>query len=299
MTVAYLVVAHDNPGHLRRLVSALSSPSSKCFVHIDRKSSLKKFHGLRAHHVHVTPHRRRVYWADYSFVEAALGLLRTAMADPMCFDRFVLLSGADYPLRSAAAIERFFAQNGGKEFINLVAMPSDAADKPLSRLTTFIPRPTDRRVQKGVRRVLAKVGKGPSRRDYEAYLGDLVPYAGSTWWALSREACDVILAFVKRETRAVRFFKNTFCPDESFFQTILGNSDLRSRVARNLTYTDWSASKPHPAYMTEAHLGVFRATSSFAGSDPYGPGEMLFARKFSDAHADLVRQLDLHRAECV
>lgn len=47
MTVAYLVAAHDNPGHLRRLIGALSSPSSKCFVHIDRKSDIKKFHGLR------------------------------------------------------------------------------------------------------------------------------------------------------------------------------------------------------------------------------------------------------------
>ena len=100
---------------------------------------------------------------------------------------------------------------------------------------------------------------------------------------------------MKREARAVRFFKNTFCPDEAVFQTILGNSGLRSRIVRNLTYTDWTAGGPSPAYLTEAHLALFRTTSSFAGSDPYGPGEMLFARKFSDAHADLVHQLDRQR----
>ena len=145
MTVAYLVAAHDNPAHLQRLIGALSSPSSKCFVHIDRKSDIEKFHGLRAHDVHITADRRSVYWADFSPIEATLVLLRAAMADPRRFDRFVLLSGADYPLRSAAAIERFFARNPGKEFIDLVAMPADGAGKPLSRLTTYVPRPGLRR----------------------------------------------------------------------------------------------------------------------------------------------------------
>lgn len=112
------------------------------------------------------------------------------MADPRRFDRFVLLSGADYPLRSAAAIERFFARNPGKEFINLVAMPADAAGKPLSRLTTYVPRP-------GLRKVLTKVRKPPRTRDYKAYLGPIVPYAGSTWWALSREASHVVLRRVR------------------------------------------------------------------------------------------------------
>ena len=292
MNVAYLITAHDNPEHLRRLVAALSSPSSKLFVHIDRKSNVGEFSGLEASHIDLTPDRVPVYWADFSLIEAILVLLRKAMADPRHFDRFVLLSGADYPLRSAAAIDRFFARHPETEFINLVEMPAEAAGKPLSRLTVYTPRPGDPTIGRGIRKVLMKVGKAAPDRDYKAYLRDLAPYGGSTWWALSRQACEVILAFVKRETRAVRFFKNTWCPDETFFHTILGNSDLRARVARNLTYADWSAGRASPAYLSERHLAFFQTTTSFPATDVFGPGDMLFARKFTDAQGDLVTQLD-------
>jgi len=72
-------------------------------------------------------------------------------------------------------------------------------------------------------------------------LHELIPYGGSTWWALSREACELVTAFVARERDFVRFFHHVICPDESFFQTIVGNSELRSQIRRNVTYVDWPA----------------------------------------------------------
>jgi hypothetical protein len=97
---------------------------------------------------------------------------------------------------------------------------------------------------------------------------------------------------VKKEIQVVDFFKNTVCSDESFFQTILGNSHFRSRIVRNLTYADWSAGGASPAYITEKHLALFQSTLSFAPDDVYGGGEMLFARKFLDESEDLVAKLE-------
>ena len=174
----------------------------------------------------------------------------------------------------------------------MVAMPSEAAGKPISRLTTYKLRPGDRTITNVIRKLLVQVGVLPHQRDYKIYLRDLAPYGGSTWWALSREACDFILTFVKKEIQVVNFFKNTHCPDESFFQTILGNSHCRSRIVRNLTYADWSAGGPSPAYITEKYLDFFQWTSSFTPDGVYGGGEMLFARKFSDESEDLVTRLE-------
>lgn len=292
MKIAYLILAHNTPKHLQRLITALSSGSSSFFIHLDKKSNIDDFLGIKGNNVHFTRERVPVFWGDFSIVEATLILLRTALADRCNFDRFVLLSGADYPLRSAAYIEQFFESNPNKEFINLVAMPSEVAGKPTSRLTTYKLRPGDRTISKVIRKVLMQVGVLPRKRDYKTYLGDLAPYGGSAWWALSREACDFILTFVKKEIQVVDFFKNTICSDESFFQTILGNSHFRSRIVRNLTYADWSAGESSPAYITEKHLTFFQSTSSFTPDGVFGGGEMLFARKFSDGSEDLVAKLE-------
>jgi len=85
---------------------------------------------LQGPDVRFTPERDEVWWGDYSQVEATLMLLRTALEDPQHFDRFVLLSGADYPLRSTAAVERFFESHPQNEFVNVVEMPNDEAGKP-------------------------------------------------------------------------------------------------------------------------------------------------------------------------
>ncbi|MEO8599032.1 MAG: beta-1,6-N-acetylglucosaminyltransferase [bacterium] len=292
MKIAYLLLAHNNPTHLQRLISALSTRSSHFFIHVDKKSNVDPFQAIKGNNIHFVQERVPVYWGDFSQVEAILILLRTALADRGRFDRLVLLSGADYPLRSASAIERFFAENPKREYMNLVAMPSEAAGKSLSRLTTYKVRPGNPLISKTIQKVLMMAGLVPRTRDYKTYLGDLAPYAGSTWWALSREACDFILHFVTLRTQVVDFFKNTLCPDESMFQTILGNSHFKPNIARNLTYTDWGAGGASPAGITEEHLALFQATSSFAPDDTYGAGEMLFARKFSDASADVVARLD-------
>lgn len=292
MKIAYLILAHSNPRHFGRLISALSSGSCAFFVHIDSKSNIEDFLRAEGTDVHFVERRIPVYWGDFSQVEALLILLRAALADSRHFDRFVLLSGTDYALQPTSRIEYFFARNRSAEFINLVQMPSSAAGKPMSRLTTYKERPGDMRPIKAIRSVLSSLGIVSRTRDYKAYLGALVPYAGSTWWALSREACEHINAFATNELRIVEFFKHTHCPDESFFQTILGNSRFKPRIRRNLTYADWTAGGPSPAYIGSRHLPFFRCTSSFPPSDIFGAGDILFARKFSDDADSVVSQID-------
>jgi hypothetical protein len=128
------------------------------------------------------------------------------------------------------------------------------------------------------------VGRRVHRRDYERHLNGLAPFAGSTWWALTRAAGEHLLTFVSREPRFVAFFRHVVSPDESFFQTILGNSDFASRTEPNLTYTDWSAGGANPATMCNSHLEVL------AGD--HGDRDYLFARKFSDADHEIVARLD-------
>ncbi len=172
LDIAYLVLAHQHPEQLSRLVEQLRSPAADMFVHVDAKVPIEPFLQAAGADVHFTSTRIPVYWADYSQIRAVLLLIEAALAVPRKYDYLVLLSGVDYPLRSAAEIEDFLAQNKGYEFINWVAMPSVAASKPLSRLTDYHGRPgLLGRLRTKARRLLIKLRPDTERARLQGLSG--------------------------------------------------------------------------------------------------------------------------------
>jgi hypothetical protein len=287
MKIAYLFMAHKNPKLIQKTIDHLSSPDSAFFIHIDKKVDISLFESIQGEHVFFTDRRELVYWGEFSMVQATLILIRQALADMRNYDYFVLLCGSAYPIRSGDYIRRFLETHRGTEFMTLVKMPN--AGYPLSRINT-LRIPSNRPVGHLVSRVLAKCGM--AQRDFRKHLGNLEPYAGHQWWALSKEACQHISDYEKQNKNVVKFFENVFAPDELFFQTILGNSQFRSRMRRNLFYQDWSVPGAHPAMISQKHVAFFQSQDEVYLQDLHGPGELLFARKLSDESMGLVRQLD-------
>lgn len=289
MTVAYLIVAHEAPHHLARLLAALRGHDSRIFVHLDAKSDAADFTGLAGDGVFFLPGRQRVYWADYSQVEAALRLLSTAYADPCRCDRFVLISGVDYPVRSASYIARYFAERPEQEFIDLAAVSSSGWGKSLLRLSVYRLRPPgERSIREQALRLLMKARIVPRDRDVTAGLGGLVPYGGDAWWALSRAAAGYVLDFVRQNPAVMEFFRHTFCPDEHVFQTIIGGSPFAARVAGGFTFVEWSSGGSHPAIISERHLDLLAPCSALSERRRREGREILFARKFADDSSALV-----------
>jgi hypothetical protein len=285
--IAYLILAHNNPLVLKRAIATLSCEDCEFFVHIDKKSSMAKFSGIGGENVHFSETRLPVYWGEFSIVQATLQLLRMALKGPETPNHCVLMSGCDYPLRSARYVREFLATNHGLEFMNLVKVP--APGKPLSRINT-VRFQSDKPVRRFVVRVLAKLGL--AQRDYRKYLGNLEPYSGSQWWGLTREACQYLLDFVQQNQHVVKYFENVFAADEAFFHTILGNSPFKSRIRRNLVFEDWSGSVAHPKMISDEHIALFEARDELRVNDVFGDGESLFARKFSDTNLELLQRID-------
>jgi hypothetical protein len=296
MRIAYLILAHNTPNHLRRLVRALDSPNAAFFIHVDRKSNISFFRDrLSQRNVTFLEDRVAVYWGDFSDVKATIRLMKEALSFSPQPDYLALLSGSDYPLRSPRYIEAFFSRNQGREFINLVQMPCEAVDKPLKRLQGYwlLTPYNNQFVIRAVAR-LNRLNNGRLwfKRDYSRVFKGLVPYAGSTWWALTTDACRHILVFIDSRPDIVKFFRNVYMPDESFFQVIIGNSRFAKHVARNLTFTDWSRPSGGPAIIDMDHLKAFVKTERVIADDAYGRGELLFARKFPDDSSQLTDFID-------
>jgi hypothetical protein len=97
---------------------------------------------------------------------------------------------------------------------------------------------------------------------------------------------------MENNPRVVHFFTDMFAPEESFFHTILGNSSFMPRVRRNLHYEDWSAQGSRPAMITAGHIQKLRKCDKIIVDDAFGSGEVLFARKLSDANLQLLQEID-------
>ena len=86
---------------------------------------------------------------------------------------------------------------------------------------------------------------------------------------LSRDFCEYV-ANSSNVWRAQLFFRNTYVPDESFYQTLLMNSPFRHTLINdNRRFIDWTSGPERPRILRMSDL--FRLTESDA----------LFARKVS------------------
>lgn len=293
MRIAYLILAHNNPGHLQRLVQRLAGPDSAFYVHIDAKSNLDAFSHLGTA---VTFCERRIdgAWGDISLVAATLELMRCAVSDSRGFDRFVLLSGACYPLQTPDYIVDFFERYRTTEFIEVFALPNVTYNKPLERVTRYWIRKGKplARLRWPLQRLLNKV---LPLRDYRKVLGDHELVTGSQWWALTGDAVKYVLDVTERQPSLYRFCNFVDCPDEFYFQLLVWNSRFRDSISHSLTFTHWTPGQASPDLIDASHLPRFEGPlirDSESNNCPGEKREVLFARKFSDASGPVLDVID-------
>lgn len=245
MKIAYLILAHNNPLHLTRLISALQTEHSHMFLHIDKKSN-GFIHLPVKSNTTLIKNTVSVNWGGFSLVQATLNLLQEANTIGE-YDYFILLSGADYPIKSNAYIFQFLQQHKGEEFINLCKMPE--MNKTFDRVEYFyIENARDFAASSLSKRVINKSLRfALFKRKYPKPYSHFTLYAGNQWWVLSKRCVDYILHFITHNSEYVDFYKYTLIPDELFFHTIIGNSPFKENVVNALMYTDWLKGSAHPA----------------------------------------------------
>ncbi len=115
---------------------------------------------------------------------------------------------------------------------------------------------------------------------------DLQIMIGSQWWCLRRRTIEAILDFARRRRDVMRFFRTTWIPDETFFQTLVRHlvpgNEIDSRTLTFLMFTDYGM----PVSFYNDHYDLLLAQ------------DFLFARKISPEARELKRRLGvLYSAE--
>ncbi|GHV09035.1 hypothetical protein FACS1894160_4300 [Bacteroidia bacterium] len=183
MKHAYLLLTHKNPTQLVQLISALQAENSYLFIHVDGKST-KVYNALQClielpRNVFICEERKNVSWGGFSQVEATMQLINMLVNSNINPDYVHLISGQDFPLKSASEIDNFFAQNNGKNFLNYFTLPCEhwARNGGLDRLlyTWNIDG-----------------GNGEKSEPTEPFPENIQPYGGSQWWSLTMDCINYL-----------------------------------------------------------------------------------------------------------
>jgi hypothetical protein len=282
MKIAYLILAHNNYNHLKRLVRALNDINVIFFIHIDKKSkmpdNLNDFDNI------VFIEREKVWWSGWSSVKAIIRLLRKASESG--FDYYILLSGADYPIRPNSFLYKKLST--GHEFIGLNL--GFGIKNPENRIKYYYFDGFDRRNLRSIKTLFLFLLERSLKIFYQkkSYPFQQI-YYGPTWWALSHDCIQYVFDQIDTNMDYSNFYQSSWCPDESFFQTIIGNSHFFSKCRTNLTYVDWSLD-PKPAWIDQNHVEMFKKQIEFDSN--YGTYTPFFARKFDDSRANIVELIE-------
>jgi Core-2/I-Branching enzyme len=256
MTLACIVLAYRLPEQLARLLSVLRHGRIRIYLHVDRRVPMAPFTRVlsEADLCDVALLRRRASrWGSIECVDAALEGLARGVVDGC--DYFLLISGQDFPLRSASEILRFAEEASSRSYIE--HWPTAASrhrfggrDRTdfytytiLGRRELCIPRGEDvsflgRRGRTLNHLLRMRSALKPTRR-FPAYLD---PFVGATWWNLSKAAAEWVLRFVDEHPDYRRYHVHTWVPEEMFFQSVLAGTDFTNRhelIDDNLRFYDW------------------------------------------------------------
>lgn len=236
MTIAYLILCHTDPKHIRRLTEKITKDTNDvAFVHVDGKCDLIPFQcELKDNsQVQLLKNRTPVNWGGYSSIEATINLFKAAISwRKQRFDRFVILQGLEYPIKTNQEIHNFFEEKPKKEYI--LAQNISETNNPKEKHKYSLYWYLDNASAIGVKAIhrlnsalFLRTGIIPAFK--KNYVRDnsgakMQIYQGCAQFGVTRQLAEYIVKFHDENPEFNKYFQTMYAPDESYFHTIVYNS---------------------------------------------------------------------------
>lgn len=285
MKHAYLILAHAQFEVLKYLVASLDDVRNHIFIHFDKKVS--KIPLIKVKHANLTilTNRINVCWGDVSVVEAEYVLFTEAYKIGG-FSYYHLLSGVDMPLKSQDYIHNFFSENNGKEFIGYYQGDIEGEIlRKVGKIHLFTKNFRDSgKIVSLSKRIIRSLFLKFQYLFNISRNNSISFKKGTQWVSITPKMIELA---IKNQHKILHIYRNTFCSDEIFLQTLCWNSSLRSNIYN----------------IEDEAEGCMRMISWKNGemlewtSEDYNlliNSKLLFARKFCGEDDTLVRNIFLY-----
>lgn len=289
--IAYILLCHKDPEGVIAQAERLTAVGDYIAIHFDANAPRSDHDRIRTAlkdnaNVCFAARRIRCGWGEWSLVQATLLALKAAAAAFPRATHFYMLSGDCMAIKSAQYAHGFL--DGAEldyiesfDFFNSDWIKTGLKEERLV-YRHFLNERSHKRLFYGALGLQRRLGL---RRKIPAELQIMI---GSQWWCLRRRTVEAILEFCRQRLDIIRFFRTTWIPDETFFQTLVQqlvpHSEVASRTLTCLMFSDYGM----PITFYNDHYDLLLSQ------------DFLFARKISPDAFDLKRRLgDLYAAEDV
>jgi len=280
--IAYILLCHKDPDAIIDQARRLTAVGDCVVIHFDGRAAHAQFAKLHAAlaetpRVIFAPRRIKCGWGAWSLVAATLVSVEAARDAFPQASHFYMLSGDCMPIKSAAMIHKRLAARDVDYIESFDFFESDWIKTGLREERLIYRHYFNERRHKRLFYAALSVQRhlGLRRRIPR----DLTVMIGSQWWCLRRDTIEKILAFCRERRDVMRFFRTTWIPDETFFQTLVRHlvpeDDIESRTPTFLMFSDYGM----PVTFYNDHYDMLLAQ------------DFLFARKISPEAHDLKRRL--------
>ena len=254
--IGFVILAHQNIDHVRRLGRYLMTQGCSVHVHVDKNSRLEN--ELRDEAFQATS-QFRSEWGKFGLVEATIETTKQLLISDPDISHVFLISEQCLPIRPIDELKDYLFENRDFDFITSKRMDSDdwiGDGLTFERVSLYHPfsfRTHRRLFELSVRlQRLFKVKRSLPDR--------LQASAGDQWWCLRRSTLEKMFAHPSFE-KLVDFMKTSWIPDEMFFHTIYDAlPDCHAKPSLTLVEFD-RLGKPYTFY--DDHLELLKTAPGF------------------------------------
>lgn len=259
---AYIILAHQHPKQLERLLNFLEDANSVWFIHLDKKTNITPFKYLeKKENVFFVQKREVCNWGGFSLVKATYNALKEAydylekQSIKSC--HCVLLSGQDLPLKTNKSINDFLTANKDKSFFNYWELPYkkwwDGGMFRVTNLYLFNVK-THTKINNIVNRIIKKTGFNSCLPLHKLKTIDknLILYGSSQWFIINYDALHALIKNKVIYQNLAKAFKFSFAPDELFFISFYKYIQSKERLIienKNTTLVVFEGANPNPKFL--------------------------------------------------
>ncbi|WP_095588423.1 DUF5928 domain-containing protein [Actibacterium ureilyticum] len=280
--IGFILLCHKDPEAVIAQARQLTAAGDFMAIHFDASASPGDFRQIAEAladnpNVVLADKRVRCGWGAWSLVQATLNALIAAEQAFPTATHFYMLSGDCMPIKSAEFVHDFLDARDIDYIESFDFFASDWIKTGIKEERLIYRHFFNERQHKRLFYASMDLQRrlGLKRR----WPADLRIMIGSQWWCLRRNTVEAVLDFCRKRRDVLRFFRTTWIPDETFFQTIVRHlipeDELNSRTLTFLMFSDYGM----PVTFYNDHFDLLLSQ------------DYLFARKISPQAHDLKDRL--------
>ena len=244
--IAFILLCHKNPEGIIRQAVRLTAAGDYVSIHFDARAKAADYEAITTAlrdnpGVVFAKKRIKCGCGEWSLVQATLNALEAAEDAFPQASHFYMLSGDCMPIKSGAYAHDFLDARNVDYIESFDFFASDWIKVGIKRERLVYRHYFNERNTKWLFYLSMNAQKklGLER----SVPSDLQIQIGSQWWCLRRRTVEKILEFCQQRPDVIRFFRRTWIPDETFFQTLVrhlvADKEIESRTLTFLVFSDY------------------------------------------------------------